>query len=1071
VATTTANQFTYPNQFAKPSIFRPQQTMPIARMAQPQQLIRPQQPMQQQQQPSATQTMNAQPPGLRPPNPQLMRTGGTGDASYIWKPGTTKGPVFLAPDSEDRGGVPTITLADGRRVQGRYYNTNEGRHQYVFPQDVLGQEGATLSYNGFTQQIGNTNQSYEGHGGSPWDPRGKGSVGGGGGAGGYPALSGAAGGGSSGLGALPFDLSGSYPQFQPIAFPTIQPANYNFTDPTEFGNNFAQNNRGQFATNFGQAQDFSLQALQTELQGLQNFVPGAANLSRGQTAADNASNQAARTGQVNSVLPDAAGTFSRLGNTLTDQAGRAATYAQGRLPNDLLDRALELGIRSRAADQAGFSGIGPNSEQAAKVSDLMSADQRFQIAQYGENLLGQNTGEQQGLLQNRANLFLAPTEYSQVGSQIRPTPEVGAGRLTYQGAGMLNESTLLSPGQALQTQVQQQQFKTGLEQSTNEFNAQGLFNAAQYNSSGQFAADLGLFNYQVGVASQVQGVNQANLNGAVQAQTGGFAAGQYDAGITNGQSAQTIQSAAAGLGIAPSAVNAITGALTPSAPSTTTAPQSGSAQVGGPVGGSQGLSTTPVQAGGNASFPGAPQTTSTSPSGAGQTAPISTISRGVDASVPQAVKFSDGVPPPAGYQSIGSNGNGTYTAVPASDYRSDLDRFAKFGGVPQGSISVGNAAVADKNISNATGLSYVPLPQLQQVAMSGSGKPVFSTPAAASNGNAGLGAQNVNGLAITAATLGALTPENVGSVGDAVRTASGATTAQTISDLNELHSEQGPEAVTKAILDKLGGKVSADSAAGQQLVAGASRIGELWGGLSPAQKSLAISSMASAHITNKTGEHLGDKLVPGSDKTVGGPLKVGDAAALTGQGLNGHALARNWGQLSALGAAAGVDTRDKAGLAKTLDSIGMLGFGPQGAAVPVDAQRLQRVGAQPAPEFGVGAALFENKGDLPQHYVPVSKTPDGRTIGIPENLAHTVSLSGALQPLTYQQARTIARGDHPAQKNWGPPPARGLVRGSVGGSAIVSGLGLMSKHNPTLLSATIAHSLYNETLGGDGAEG
>jgi len=79
-------------------------------------------------------------------------------------------------------------------------------------------------------------------------------------------------------------------------------------------------------------------------------------------------------------------------------------------------------VRSDAADTAGFSGIGTRSQKASKISDLMSADQRFKIAQYGENLTSQNVRDQSGLIANEANLTLAPTEYSSVGSQIKATP-------------------------------------------------------------------------------------------------------------------------------------------------------------------------------------------------------------------------------------------------------------------------------------------------------------------------------------------------------------------------------------------------------------------------------------------------------------------------------------------------------------------------------------------------------------------------------------------------------------------------------------------------------------------------
>ena len=86
-------------------------------------------------------------------------------AGYIYKPQTRKGPVFIAPTNE---GVPTITLPDGRVIEGvrgdrrgGVFYGHEG-YQFVFDNDILGQEGAVLRYGGKEQQLGNTNMSYRG---------------------------------------------------------------------------------------------------------------------------------------------------------------------------------------------------------------------------------------------------------------------------------------------------------------------------------------------------------------------------------------------------------------------------------------------------------------------------------------------------------------------------------------------------------------------------------------------------------------------------------------------------------------------------------------------------------------------------------------------------------------------------------------------------------------------------------------------------------------------------------------------------------------------------------------------
>ena len=1032
------------------------------------------QPMQQPQAPQPQQQQAPQQPQSVNQS-QLQR----GSGGFLWKPisqgGLNPGGTSVLFNNHPKGRPQSVEIVDangnvvdhlrsGVGNEGIKFYSNKPGSAYGDNFSVRATWGGGYSE---TYNIKNGGQRWEGGFGNP-NPTlsNKGPQGGGGGGQTIAGIPAGGGGGSSGVGALPFNLSNLYPTFQPVSFPTIQPADYTFTNPQQFAQQFGDFNRGQIGQNFGQAQDFALSALDTELKGLSSFAPAAAALARGQTSVDNSFNQAQRTAQVNTALPDAGSIFSGIKDTLGAQAGRAADYAAGRLPSDQLDRALELGIRSRAADTAGFSGIGSSSQQARNISDLMSADERFQIAQYGEGLTGQNIGQQEGLLRERENLFLAPTEYSQTGSQIRPTPEVGAGRLTYQGLGELDQGTLVSPGQALSTQVQQQQFKTNLAQQTNMFNAQGMYDAAKYNSAGQFAAGLGLFNYQVGLASQVQGANQANLNTALNAGTAGQGAGAFDAGIANGQAAQTIQSAATSLGVAPAAVTALTGALAPNNAPTVQPQQTSSVPTGGTVGGTSSVNTTPSSSSTVAQQQAQPLQ-STAPSSQAASIPAG-ASRGVDVGSPQTMKIADGVPVPQGYTPIASNGDGSYSAANNDSYKSDLERFAKFGsGPPTASVSVQNAGIADRNISSAAGLSYVPAPQLKQVAMSASGRPVYSTPQAAANGDTSLGAQHTNSLAMSLAALGGIDSGNMSAVEEAIRSTTEATQGNSISELDKLHSENGGDAVAQAILNKVtGGKPNLETNAGQQLAAGAARIGELWGNLSPAQKSLAIASLTTANINHKSGGDIANKAIPGTEKSVAGPLRVGDAMSLLGQGVNGFGMARNWNQISAVAHAAGLDTKDPKQLGYLATNLGILGFGPEGSAVPVDPKALHSVGAMPATAFGVGAAFFKDPNDVPKHYTPISRTSDGQILAMPENLAHTsIVNSGSVTPLAYRKGQEISNGQHPIQKNWGPPPGRGIQRGSVGGSAMISGLGLMKQANPTLLGAVMAHSLYRNVLG------
>lgn len=853
------------------------------------------------------------------------------------------------------------------------------------------------------------------------------------------------GGGSSGSSALPFDLSSLFPSFQPIKFnpvkfPTIQPANYNMIDPQQFATGFGAFNRNQITKNYAQAKGFALDTLDTELAGLRGYAPAASALSREQTSLDNMFNQQQRTSQVRGALPGVEG-------DLAGQRSRANSYANGLVPNSILDRSLELGIRSRAADESSFAGFGPKSAQSNKISDLMSAEERVKLSQYGDSLLGQN-------INTRAGLFLAPTEYAQTGSKINPMPAVDAGTRAMQEQGVINEATLLSPSTALGSKIQQEQFGTTLDQRTREFNSTGKFNASTFNSQGQmaasefnstggFTAGLGLFGYQAGVATQLQAANQGNLNSATAAQSAslGF---DTQAGQFHAVQPTSLQSVAQGLGAISSGLNAASNILSPS-------------QL--PLPNATIPNTTMGTVGSSPSAPSV-STPDVAPLISGQSS-IAPTALAVDAASPSTLKFAAGVPTPSGYTPISSNSDGTYSAANTQDYGQDLERFARFGKSSSGTVSVQNAAMADRNIANAAGLSYVPIQGFAPIALSSSGKQVYSLPAAASSGDISKGANNISSLGSILAQLG-VSDE---SIYDQLSQFHGDVSDPAFHDqLDKLLSEKGQDAVAAAISNKFGKDVSLDSDAGQQLQFASSRIGELWGSLSPAQRSLALTSLAGPAVQARTGKNLADINIPNTENSVLGPLKTSDAMGLTDKGLNGFGLARNWNQLSAIGKI-GADAKNATGAAKLADQTGLLGYGVQGASVPLHVGQLAKMGAQPIPELGVGAVVLNRESQIPNGYKVVSQTPDKRLIAMPENLSHTSGLNHAPMGQAFKSAAIIATGQHPAQRLWPSGDARSIVRGSAGGSSIISGLGIMAKANPALLASIVAHSFYNETIG------
>lgn len=417
---------------------------------------------------------------------------------YIYKPDTRKGPVFIAP--EKGSGPPTITLPDGTVItgvpadqRGGTFYGHEG-YQYVFDNDVLGQTGAVLNFNGQQQVLGNSNMSYRGSAFGNLAESAKGAMG---------SSSGSGGSAGGSYGAVPEFLGDQFPKATTIKGKGLQAerAPYVYIDPVKFAESFGTASREEARKTFEQAKQFGLEALDTELQGLMNFVPKSAALGREQIALDNAFNQQQRLQQVEQALPGAR-------QDLETIQSNARAYAQGRLPSGIDDRALEVGIRSDAADISAASGFGASSGISKKASELMSARERLDIAKYGEDLLSKN-------VKDRADLLLAPTEYADFGSKIDIMPSKSAGQFAMDAYSDIASKSMLSADNALTHAIDQSKFISGLFERNEQFNKTMKFNVRSSNAQIKNDFALTMFNYLVAYANGVANAEQININTGV----------------------------------------------------------------------------------------------------------------------------------------------------------------------------------------------------------------------------------------------------------------------------------------------------------------------------------------------------------------------------------------------------------------------------------------------------------------------------------------------------------------------------------------------------------------------------
>lgn len=304
-------------------------------------------------------------------------------------------------------------------------------------------------------------------------------------------------------GVAPGYIGNLFPQAVQTQYQNIPGAapSYQYIDPIKFGQGFNPYARSELGVNYQQAGQLGLESLNNEFAGLASYSTKAAALKQGLTAADNAGNQATRTAQINAALPG-------VEKNLEQQTVDAATYARGDVPNEVVNKGLELGVRSAAADVASTSGFGVNSSAARKVSDLMSAKERIALSFQGNQLESQNA-------QERAAFSLAPTEYNNAGSQINVNPSLSASQLQQANFGAINQNVALPASQAFSTNVQQSQFLSGLIQQTQQFNASNTLQNDQFNANNLNNFALSFFNYLNSYANSVAGAGQTNLNTGV----------------------------------------------------------------------------------------------------------------------------------------------------------------------------------------------------------------------------------------------------------------------------------------------------------------------------------------------------------------------------------------------------------------------------------------------------------------------------------------------------------------------------------------------------------------------------
>lgn len=488
------------------------------------------------------------------------------NSDFIWKPDTRKGPVFIDP-TRSNSAPPTITLPDGRVIQGRIprpgegtFNGHEGK-QYIFPREVLGQQGATFSFGGETSVFSNTNSSFRGPSMGNLKPSNKGAIGGAGSgaSAGYQGGDGSTtspGGfisGPNGTVAAPGLVDGSSLAFAPVDIPFVDKVPYNKLNTMAELKKNGKFNRDLYNELFQSARERTAILIDDDLQAIGHFaaqtleqqrvlaareneinrpeLQGANRFNQGQVVESNDFNQSELDRRIDSTMPEAR-------SIVSEQLGRGRKLAAGMLPTSVEDRLFERAAESTAADLGVARGFGATSSFAKNAIDKYTVGERLNLMQTGDQLTDKWLQRGMQLLVDtpiKYNPLLQQPSLTGVSQDLKGTPPVVASSMTSSSAGQQMAYEGMPASQMLSTDIDQERYETNRETQRLTQNQAWKLQAQQFNSTGNWGMQVAKLQVDAANASSAynaannyaglvnQGLGQANN---LAAQTSGQVAGQ-----------------------------------------------------------------------------------------------------------------------------------------------------------------------------------------------------------------------------------------------------------------------------------------------------------------------------------------------------------------------------------------------------------------------------------------------------------------------------------------------------------------------------------------------------------------
>jgi hypothetical protein len=282
--------------------------------------------------------------------------------------------------------------------------------------------------------------------------------------------------------------------FNPVSVPNLGLADYNFIDPLQVARQTYKQNVDIYKKSFDTGAGLVKRAVNDELNIFKDYYNQSSPFIRQATSQENAFNQSELLKNVEAGTPGGR-------QALLRQIADAGNFAQGNFSDKILDAAFEQNSRSLSADRLRASGFGQKSAFGDTLSNKYAVTQRFGMQQYGNDLISRSVG------QSMNSLTSAPTR-ARSAETFPTTPSISPAATELQQGQTIAGLGTIQPDSVASMKINQEQYRTTQAQNRLNQLAAYDFQGQQFNSTGQYAAQVDNYNADQNEIQRVVSQNQ-----------------------------------------------------------------------------------------------------------------------------------------------------------------------------------------------------------------------------------------------------------------------------------------------------------------------------------------------------------------------------------------------------------------------------------------------------------------------------------------------------------------------------------------------------------------------------------